>query len=144
MENYELGFHLVPELEEADLKNKTQELETNIARLGGVVLLNKEPRKQRLSYPINHKRQAFFGTINFKSPTLTIDDLKNSLKLNESLLRYLIIKVRENPKVLRIAKESTVRAKVKTHIPPAPEAKPKEEIKPEVMEKQLEEAIENL
>lgn len=144
VENYELGFHLIPELEDEQVRVKAQEIEANITQLGGTILGSHEPRKQRLSYPIEHKRLAYFGVINFKSPTEALEDLENTLKLNDSLLRFLVLKVRENPKVLRSLKESSPRTRIKTHTPPSPQSKPKEEIKPEVMEKQIEDVIGNI
>jgi len=105
IENYELGFHLLPEIEEAETKNKLQEIEALVIQLGGTVLNSKEPKKQRLSYPLKHKRFSFFGTIDFKLPVQSIEKLSAQLKLNDSLLRFLVLKVRENQKVLRSLKE---------------------------------------
>ena len=143
IDNYELGFHLLPELEETETKAKSQEIETLISQLGGSVLGIREPKKQRLSYPLKQKRFSFFGVINFKSPAQAIEQLTAQLKLNNSLLRFIILKVKEEQKVLRSPKE-TQRTRTRTYTPPVREQKPKEEIKPEIIEKQIEEVIENL
>ncbi len=143
IENYELGFHLLPELEEQDARAKAQEMETIISQLGGTVLISREPRKQRLSYPLKHKHSSLFGIISFKLPTEILDQLTSQLKLNDSIIRFLVLKTKENQKVFRGVRETTGR-KIRTHTPAAAEQKPKEEIKPEVMEKQIEEVIGNL
>lgn len=142
--NYELGFHLVPELEESATAGKLKEIEDVISRLGGTILNSREPKKQRLSYPLNHKRFSFFGVVEFKSPTEAIKPLENQLKLNDSLLRFLILKVKENQRVLRSIKETSSRPRIRTHTPPAPDQKPKEEVKPEEIEKQIEDVITKL
>ena len=79
IDSYELGFHLLPELEETETKTKSEEIEALISHLGGAVLNAKEPRKQRLSYPLNHKKYSFFGVINFKSPPQSVELLGGAI-----------------------------------------------------------------
>ena len=144
IENYELAFHLLPELEEEETAKKSREIEESVTQLGGTILASREPKKQHLSYEINHKKYSFFGTLNFKAPTEAIAQLESQLKLNDSVLRFLVLKVKENAKYLKSLKESSPRTKTKTYTPPKPEDKPKEEVKPEVMEKQIEDVIGNI
>ena len=144
IENYELGFHLLPELEEARIGEKIQEIESVITKLGGAIISSRPPKKQHLSYPIDHKKYSFFGVFNFKLPAEATDQLRDILKLDETVLRSLILKVKENQKVLRSIKDHSTRPRTRTHTPLKVESKPKEEIKPEVMEKQIEEVIENI
>ncbi len=144
IENYELGFHLLPELEEEESGKKFREVEASITQLGGLVLTSREPKKQHLSYTIDHKKYSFFGVINFKSPTEAIALLEAQLKLNDSILRFLVLKIKENSRFLKTLKESSPRSRAKTYTPPKLEDKPKEEIKPEVMEKQIEDIIGNI
>lgn len=144
VENYELGFHFWPELEEESSGQKFREIEESITQLGGAILASREPKKQHLSYPIKHKKYSFFGIINFKSPTAAIGHLESQLKLNDAVMRFLVLKIRENAKFLKTLKESSPRTRAKTYTPPKPEDKPKEEIKPEVMEKQIEDVIGNI
>ena len=144
IENYELGFHLFPELEEEESGKKFREIEESIAQLGGGVLASHKPKKQHLSYLINHKKYSWFGVIDFKAPTEAIAPLEAQLKLNDSVLRFLFLKIKENARFLKTLKESSPRTRAKTYTPPKPEDKPKEEIKPEVMEKQIENVIGNI
>lgn len=144
IENYELAFHLLPELEEEESVKKFREIEASVTQLGGTVLASREPKKQHLSYPISHKKYGLFGVLNFKAPAEAIAQLEPRLKLNDSILRFLVLKIKENAKVLKTLKESAPRGKIKTHTPPKPEEKPKEEIRPEVMEKQIEDVIGNI
>lgn len=144
LENYELGFHLLPELEEGQLTAKTQEIEEMITKLGGSIAHSRSLKRQHLSYPIEHKKYSFFGVFNFKLPAEAADQLRDTLKLDEAILRSLILKVKENQKVLRSIKDHSAKPRTRTHTPPKAESKPKEEIKPEVMEKQIEEVIEKI
>jgi ribosomal protein S6 len=44
-----------------------------------------------LAYPIQKENYAFFGFTHFEGDPAAIGDLKNDLKLNPQVLRYLII-----------------------------------------------------
>ncbi len=110
-QNYELAFHLNPNLEEAKVQEIKQALEKGITGRNGNVLFSREPEKMRLSYPIKDSDHAFFGYIQFtvENATEFLDPLKqgqettprkealkeinDELKLNNEVLRYLIIKV---------------------------------------------------
>lgn len=140
--NYEIGFHLMPDLGEAEVKSGVEEIENILTKLGGNIVTVKEAKRTRLSYPINHKWQSFFGIINFRGKPETISELKKELKLQEKLMRYLILKYEENERVLRMIAGQKSRVKTRT-VTQAPK-KQKEEVKPEEMEKQIEEVIEKL
>jgi len=142
---YELAFHLRPELEEAEGKAKAMVLEESIGKIGGSISASREPKKQHLSYPISHQHYSLFGVINFQAPADKVAELGAQLKLDPAFLRFLLIKQEENQRVLRSANlhPGGARQRIKTTAPTT-EVKPKEEVKPEVMEKQLEEVIGNI
>lgn len=147
---YELAYHLIPELEEADVKVKAQEISDIITQNGGSVLVSKEPKRTHLSYPVKHKQYANFGVFEFSAPAETVEKLNSQLKLNNDVLRFLLIK-RPSKKVLRTLGEQRTERRMKTQ-----ETKPKvpvteeqptkktEEIKPEELEKEIEEVIKGL
>jgi len=138
VEHYELAFHLRPDLEEVESKDKARKLEEALTALGGQIALSREPKKQHLSYPINHQKYGYFGTISFRAPTDEIIKLDSQLKLDGDILRFMLVKTLENPRTMRgvSGKEHGPRARKA-----AMEVKPAEVVKPEVMEKQLEEVI---
>lgn len=94
-QNYELAFHLNPNLEEAKVQDIKNNLEQFITGRNGVVSFSKAPEKIRLSYPIKHNDFGFFGYIQFTIPSAeeSLKELNDELKLNNDVLRYLIIKV---------------------------------------------------
>lgn len=94
-QNYELAFHLNPNLEEAKVQETKQALEKGITGRNGNVLFSREPEKIRLSYPIKHSDNAFFGYIQFtvENAEEALKELNDELKLNNDVLRYMIIKV---------------------------------------------------
>ena len=94
-QNYELAFHLNPNLEEAKVQETKQALEKGITDRNGNVLFSREPEKIRLSYQIDHNDNAFFGYIQFtvENAEEALKELNDELKLNNDILRYMIIKV---------------------------------------------------
>jgi len=141
VEHYELAFHLRPDLEETESKDKARKLEEILTALGGQIALSREPKKQHLSYPINHQKYGYFGTISFRAPTDEVIKLDSQLKLDTDVLRFMLVKTLENPRTMRgvSGKEHGPRTRKAVA-----ETKPAEVVKPEVMEKQLEDVIGNI
>src|SRR3989344_1771094 len=96
--NYELAFHIIPNLEEADVQKTKQELEKTVISRGGTVLFSKDPERTRLAYPIKHQGNAYFGYLNFNlesSEPETVSQIRDELRLNQNVLRFLILRQEE-------------------------------------------------
>lgn len=81
-----------------------------------------------LSYEIKHNDKAFYAHYNFETEPATIPVIDRKLKLNEEILRYLLIKIEEKKQ-----------KRSKTTVAASPSAKPveaKKEAKAEVTEKE--------
>jgi ribosomal protein S6 len=129
-------------MEEAESKDKARKLEEVLTALGGQIDASREPKKQHPSYPINHQKYGYFGPISFRAPTDEVNKLDSQLKLDGDVLRFMLIKTLENPRTMRgvsSGKEHGPRTRKATT-----ETKPVEVVKPEVMDKQLEEVIGNI
>lgn len=97
---YELAFHITANLEEADVQKTSQDLEKIITSDGGVISYAKNPEKIRLAYPIKHQTNAFFGYFNFalESPEESVTRIRDDIRLNSNVLRFLILKHEPEPK----------------------------------------------
>ncbi len=92
--NYELAFHIKPDLEESAVQEIKQKIEQIITSNGGVISYSKEPEKIRLSYEIKHIGTSFFGYIQFNlSDSKALEELSEQLRLDANVLRHLIIKL---------------------------------------------------
>ena len=60
-QNYELGYHISVNLNEAEVQKTKMELEKIITSNGGAVSYSKEPEKIRLAYPIRHQTSSYFA-----------------------------------------------------------------------------------
>ena len=149
-QNYELAFHIIPNLEEVDVQKTKQELEKIVASHGGAVLFSKDPERARLAYPIKHQTNAYFGYLNFnlESPE-TVSQIRDELRLNQNVLRFLILKQKEFKSEkdglankLAMAEKRRVRAMKQAEQLASPRTEgPVEEAE---LEKKLEEIIEKL
>ena len=111
-----------------------------IEKYGGQISQEQTPFKRFLSYPIAKNKEAYFGFLRFSLGTEYLKQLTHDLKLESSLIRFLIVTV--SPKQLKEEQRPVYR--------PAPEGvrklyRPKkekpQEIKPEEFEKKLEEIL---
>ncbi len=144
---YELAYHLNPDVEEAEVGRHTQELQSLITQNSGSILASKEPKQKHLSYPLKQKHYAYFGTFDFSVSPENISKINSEIKLQNNILRYLLIQ--KSDKDLRTLGSVRIRSKIKTHQPVSREGleqvnKGTENIKPEEMEKEIEEVLEKL
>lgn len=146
---YELAYHINPDLEEAEVRARASELNELIARGGGAVLVSREPRKIHLSYPVKNKNYSYFGIVDFTALPETIEKLNAEMKLQNSILRYLLL-TKPTDKELRILGQHRARRTIKTHEPtPTAEArkkpaKEKTEAEKQQLEQEIEKVIEGL
>ena len=146
---YELAFHLNPDLEEAEVRVRLQELDGLIAQSGGSTLTSRDPRKSHLSYPIKNKHYAYFGLIDFSALPETIEKVNAQMKLQSGVMRYLLL-AKPDIKELRILGQHRSRPRMmKTHEPAAAETakkapKVKTKGETEQLEQEIEKAIEGL
>ncbi len=88
MNSYLLTLLIKPTVEE---KERKEILDTLTKKFGK---MTKEDLwgNRDLSYPILHETKAFFAHFEFDGEPKSIFDIDKSLKLNEDVLRYLLIR----------------------------------------------------
>ncbi len=89
---YELMAIFVPELEEEAIEKEIEKLKELISSKGGEVEKIDNWGKRRLAYEIKKKREGTYVVINFSLPSNEVLNIKNVLKLNENILRFMILK----------------------------------------------------
>ncbi len=152
---YELAYHLIPELEEADVKVRTQELVDLITQNNGSVLISKEPRRSHLSYPIRHKQYSYLGVLEFTAPAEAVEKINAQIKLQNDVLRFLLLKKPGNGALRTLGEPRAERMRARTQEPTMAKIKPRapaseeetrteSKIKTEEIEKEIEEVIKGL
>ena len=116
---YEVGYHLVPTIDESDVLVHSSKIKSLIEEKGGVIISEEMPKSMALAYEIsksvNTKRQkfnkAYFGWVKFEMDPAQVLDLKNKIESLSEVLRLLVIKtVKENtihtPKIPMFRREN--------------------------------------
>lgn len=150
---YELGYHLVPSLGEDDLALRVTELQKAITAEGGTVISEGQPQVCTLAYTMHKMRggkwdkydTTFFGWIRFSLPPSAAAALKSILDYDESLVRYLLIKldpIALAPEPVRAPRKES--SEVITEPKALVKKQDSEEEKGEVSEEELDKQIEQL
>lgn len=143
--NYELAFHINPNMEESRVAAISSELKEKLTAGQGVITFAREPERQRLSYEIKHNATAFFGYIHFNMEDgQGLAGVEEYIKLNNDILRSLIIRLpsdtEKSQAIMRQAKARERLEKAKAATPKAGPVQPKNEN----LDKELEDIIEKL
>lgn len=91
MVNYEGVFIIDPDLSADNTKGVISQLEELIAKNGGRVDGMQEWGKKRMAYKIRKKQEGFYLVLNFQLDPKLTRKFEQSLRLNDQLLRYLLI-----------------------------------------------------
>lgn len=147
--NYEFAYHVTTQLEEAKVPAIQQEIEGIIARHGGAITASQAPQPRKLSYPIKHQRQSWFGWVQFSvSDETLLPELREWAALHPEVLRHVVLKLEHESdkraakqaehlerKAAKAAREGAAQKKTTAEKPAEDKGK---------MEKQLEDIIGNL
>ncbi|MFA6273268.1 MAG: 30S ribosomal protein S6 [Candidatus Paceibacterota bacterium] len=94
---YEASFLLLPSLVDEKLLQTFAAIKETLSGAGAVMISDGFPKPRPLAYPINKFESAFFGWLKFESASEALVILREFLKNNKEVIRFLIIKtVREN------------------------------------------------
>jgi small subunit ribosomal protein S6 len=95
--DYEVTFILSTGLDEEASAATIERVNQLIVNAGGSVTEVHAWGRRHLAYPIEKQRDGFYVTTRFAVPTLTVASIENDLRLNEGILRYLIVRQDEVP-----------------------------------------------
>jgi len=90
---YELTFVLDPQLEQNQIDEIVQKVESLITDSKGEIEKKDLLGKKRLAYEIKKRQYGFYIYLLFKSTVDVIDKIERDFKLNESVLRFLTIRL---------------------------------------------------
>lgn len=109
MRDYEAMLVLQPSLDDAGVNGVVSQVGELVGRGGGSVtsagqLVDKRGtvaeitegwRTRRLAYTIGGKRDGYFVVLRFQAPPESLDELERVLKLNENILRHMVLRVED-------------------------------------------------
>jgi small subunit ribosomal protein S6 len=84
-----------PDLDEESLKNNREKVQSVITQNGGEILETQDMGKRRLAYPIKKLREGVYTVVQFKSETDTVKELERNLRLDDNVIRHMVINIDE-------------------------------------------------
>jgi small subunit ribosomal protein S6 len=93
--DYELMIVLDPNLDEEALETATNRVQSTINQRGGAVKNVESWGRRRLAYPIGRNRDGTYILLRFQAKPEATAEVERALKLMESVVRYLVVRVEE-------------------------------------------------
>ncbi len=90
---YDLMLILSTAVEEERRAKLISDVESQIAAGGGTVQRRDEWHARPLTFEISHQGEGEYHLIQFTGPTAVLDSLSHSLRIDDAVLRFRIIKV---------------------------------------------------
>ena len=91
MRNYEGVFILNPDLTPDASKGVVTQVQELVSKNGGRVDGLQEWGKRRLAYKINKKHEGNYVLMNFQLDSKQTKKLEQALRLNDQVIRYLLV-----------------------------------------------------
>ena len=92
MNKYESLYIITPELDEEATKACVAKFAGIVTANGGNVTEVNEWGKRRLAYAIDYKTEGYYVLMNFESAPELPRELERNFKIDENILRYMVIR----------------------------------------------------
>jgi small subunit ribosomal protein S6 len=97
LREYELMYLLTPELPEDEMTAANERVSSLITNRGGEITKADSWGRRRLAYPIRRHLDGYYTILRFNlEPNLTVE-LERNLRLNEQVLRHILVHAEEVP-----------------------------------------------
>lgn len=92
MRDYEIVYIFTPSLEEEKVNEKIERFHGLLSgKQGGEVGAVDHWGKRQLAYPIEDQTSGYYVVAHFSAPSEALPEFERILKLDEELLRYLVV-----------------------------------------------------
>lgn len=132
MKHYEVLLIIKPTLEETEVKARVDFIEGVITKNGGKITSWQDMGTRKLAYKIDKFERGVYKVCYFEAPTALIEELVRNIRINEDIIRFLVVKYETKREVAAWEKLSRGEKlnQIKKPEPRTPRA-PKEEAKEE-------------
>jgi len=98
MREYETIFILDPNLGENEVKEEVGKIQNLITGMDGEIINVEAAGKRKLAYEIKGKTEGFYTLIKFRSKPSSIGEIERVYRLNEKVLRHIVVNRAERNK----------------------------------------------
>ena len=95
MKKYELLFLIDSSIENQKIEGLVAKFNDLIKANGGNVVEVNNWGKRKTAYEVNKKWEGFYSLINFEAPPELIKELERVLRIDERVMKFLVVKVDE-------------------------------------------------
>ena len=95
MNKYEIMFIVKPDLEEAEIKKIADSMKKVLTDNKAKVLEEKAMGQKELAYEINKFTTGYYFLFTFEAGKEAVTEFDRVARINESLLRHLVVKVED-------------------------------------------------
>lgn len=95
MRNYEVIYIIKTSVDTEQIPAVVEKYKQLLESNGGEIVKIEEWGKRRLAYEVNKNREGYYVLMNVKSSTSACQELERILKIDEVILKYLIIRLEE-------------------------------------------------
>ena len=90
---YEIGFIINPESSEEEVKKVIDSVADVIKKTGGTIENIDEWGRRPMAYPVEKHNEGIYTFINSELPGSAFFDIERRLKLNEKVMRFMILRL---------------------------------------------------
>lgn len=95
MRKYEIMFIVRADIDEKTIKDTVETFEKVLTNMKSKIVNSKEMGQRKLAYPIKDQLRGFYYLLNVEAPIEAIKEFDRKAKLDENILRHLILKEEE-------------------------------------------------
>ena len=95
MNKYEIMFIVRPDMEEAEIKKTAEESKKVLTERNATIVEEKAMGQRELAYEINKFSTGYYYLFIVEADATAIKEFDRVARINESLLRHLIVKVED-------------------------------------------------
>lgn len=95
LRNYETMYIVKPTLDDEAVEAVTKKFDDQIAGIGGSVDKTEKRGRKRLAYEVKDFKEGFYVLTEFKADPSQITELERLVKLNDDVIRHVIVRKEE-------------------------------------------------
>lgn len=120
MNPYEMTFIVRPDLDDEHTRGVVDQVTNRITSTGGeiIAVFPWSPARRRMAYPIRDFGDGVYVTTTFQYDPQQLREFENALKLNDRILRFLVVQATEQ--MIRLSQQRMQQQTAAASAPPQP------------------------
>lgn len=106
MESYESLFIIRPSLTDEETTSLIDKMKGVVEKHGATLMKVDNWGRKRLAYEVKRERKGTYVYLNFRGPGAVVGELERSYRLEDSIIKFLTIRLEEEPAGRRGSVES--------------------------------------